>query len=445
MTVEFTALPSSVHEPDEAQPPGTSITTCAEERPLTAGETALAVPGTPMITHQTLHGPLDVPALRAAVADLSTLHPVLTARILPGASGYILRRSPAAAAPALRWATWPEVGSGTESAAAPFSVGSPLLRATLHTRSSQSHQLTLALSHAIADGTSFMALHGTLWERYCAHTASLASQLPTPPSALPAPVEEMFTGRFTAQDIADFLRRRAERIDSTACARMAPLAALESGPGHEPGIHLRRTDIPADQLARLTQATRDCGISLHHALCAITLAAIRSQIPGPPHALAMTFMSPVDVRRRAGIPHDRLVMAVAVPDMTVDVTPDAHPLTLGTQISQQFRATVADGSIDRSIAAMPQLLAEAGNAAPMTAFISNVMNRATRALPPDELNAGPLEAYTYAPGPVPAVFFTDLPGQSMAFTLALPRAWYTAAQTNALAQAINRTFTRACR
>lgn len=45
----------------------------------------------------------------------------------------------------------------------------------------------------------------------------------------------------------------------------------------------------------------------------------------------------------------------------------------------------------------------------------------------------------------PAVFFADLPGHSMAFILALPRAWFTAAQANALAQALHHTFTRASR
>jgi hypothetical protein len=413
------------------------------ERPLAAGETALAVPGTPMILSQTFDGPLDVPALRAALADLSTIHPVLTARILPGAGGHILRRSPSATAPALELAppdTPPDPGA--QAAAAPFALGTPLLRALLHTGPDASHRFTMVINHAIADGTSFLALYSTLWQRYNAHTTGPPPEIPPAAPCLPPPVEESIADRFTPQDLAAFLERRARRLQASPCARMPSLAAGPAGPGPEPGVHLHRVDLSAGQVTRLTAVARDADTTLHMALCGVTLTAIRTQIPGPPTPLTLTCMSTVDIRPRLQprIPRDRLVMAVAVPDMSVDVTPDTDPLRTGALLWKQLKADAADGTIDRTVAAMPHLLAEATTEKPMTVFISNVINRSPLHLP-HTLTAGPRENFTYAPGPVPAVFFSDTPDDGVAITLVLPRAWYTTDQTRALAQAITDTLT----
>lgn len=415
------------------------MSTAVEERPLSASELAFALPGIPMVMSQTITGDLDTAALSEAVAELSILHPVLTARFQPSASGLVLRRGPSLPPPALQQH---DTDTAAGSVDAPFTLGAPLLRVVLSTRDDGSHRLALVLSHAIGDGTSVGALWAALWECYAARVSGRCPDLPAPALALPQPVECLLAERFTAQDLEAFLARRATQMQGLAPATIVPLAAGPDGPGPQVGVHLRRVELNTACLEQLSALARSARITPYALLIGIVLASVRTQIdkPGP---VTLSCASAVDIRSRITPPVSphQLVMAVAVPHMVVEASPDADPVDLAHDAWRQLRTCIADGSIDRLLAATPQLLDEVSSASVPTVGISSVSGRITPSLPA-LLTGGPLYTYSYAPGPLPLVYFSDLPGPGMAITLVHPRAWFTARQCRDLGDAVSDTLAR---
>jgi hypothetical protein len=408
----------------------------AQERLLAAGETALAIPGTPMVISQVLSPALDTDALARAVTALSALHPVLAARIEATDHGMVLRRSRTWPAPAL------QKYSGPRSGDEPFPIGEPLLRAILVPEAAGGHRFTLVVSHVVGDGTSMAALWSTLWEIYEADTAGRTPDLPPPGSGLPQPVQEYYTHRFTEQDITAYLAQRSAQTDGRSPAVITPLAAHPGGgPGPETGAHRGRTVVNARQTARLEHTARQAGTTLHALLCGVALAAVRTQIDVQDRPAVMTCASPVDVRTRVRppIPAHRLVMAVAVPQFIVEAGPAPDPAVLAHVIGQQMRTAAESGDVDRAFAAMPQLLADTTAAMPPTLIVSSVLGRTPAHAP---VGDGPLDAYAYAPGPAPAVYVQSLPDKGLALSVVMPCAWFTTAQCHQLTEALTDALAR---
>ncbi|MFH8336864.1 amino acid adenylation domain-containing protein [Streptomyces sp. AM6-12] len=133
-------------------------------------------------------GPLDLPALRAAVTDLTTRHEQLRAvfpehegvpyqRIVPPDSGcldVVDATDPAGADPERRLAT-------TVHAAAlrPFDLGrEPAFRATLVRAGDDDHVLVLGMHHIVSDGWSLGLIVRDLTELYRARTRNRSAELP---------------------------------------------------------------------------------------------------------------------------------------------------------------------------------------------------------------------------------------------------------------------------
>lgn len=432
--------PIMVHPPAHITPPvadgGTGGEDLAQERLLAAGEVALAVPGTPMVISQFLAGTVDTRALARAVTALSALHPVLAARIEAADHGLVLRRSPAWPAPTLH------EHAGPGRADEPFRIGDPLLRAALAPEA-DGYRFTLAVSHAIGDGTSMAALWAALWEVYRAEGAGQVPDLPPSAAGLPRPVQESYDGRFTEQEIAAYLAERSAQTAGRPLATITPLATgPDGGPGTGTGAHVGRIVVDAEQALRLEQAALNAGTTLNAMVCGVALTAVRTQTSAHQGPAMMTCASTVDIRKRVRprIPAHHLVMAVAVPQFVIEAGPVPHPADLGRAVGQQMRAMAKSGGVDRAFAAMPQLLTDTAAAMPPSVIVSSVLGRTPASAP---VGAGPMEAYAYAPGPVPALYVQSLPEQGLALSVVLPRAWFTAAQCHDLTTAVSAALTRA--
>lgn len=416
----------------------TATVTAVDERPLAASEVPFAFFGMPVVFTQRLYGRLDLDALAAAVDDLIALHPVLSARIVPTEEGYVLRLDPSLPAPRL------STDGDIDHVSTRYAPDTPIFRAVVVREDDSSHRLALSVNHVICDGVSTLTLLHTLWQSYTARVTGGTPALPPPTTGLPSPVEEHFRARFTDGQLADFLAERAAKMRGLAPACI-PIVVEVDDSALDAGAHTRQLRLSAEQAVRLTGAAHASGVTLHALACGITLRAVHTQTDSPAETVTMTCFSALDLRRRHRPPLSRhhLVMAACAQHTVVTVGPDRHPADIGREVWEQLRAAVTDGTAEKTIAAMPQVMAEAVNA-PMSVFVSNLVAKTQPLRLPPDLVSGPVDGCAMPQGPVPAVFLTGNEGDDdtadLVITLILARGWYTARQADDLAGAIERTL-----
>ncbi|WP_320774016.1 phthiocerol/phthiodiolone dimycocerosyl transferase family protein [Streptomyces sp. CRN 30] len=421
-----------------------SITTTAVyERPLAVSEAMFVESGMPMTLCHSLSGPVDEGVLDEALGVLAEVHPVLTARCRPVAGGHLLTCCPASP-PTLR--TEPDTDFAT--ATAPFVPGSPMVRAALLGRPGGERRFVLCVHHAIADGVSSLTALALLWEIYTARVTGRAPRLPPAAAGLPQPVEPYFRGKVTRRELDGFLARRAAHVQA-----LAPLCFPAEAAGRDPygpahGVHTRRVDLGREQTDRLVRTARDGGVSTHSLACGLILTAVRDIADDTPGTRTLTCTSALDVRRRITppLPPHRLVMAAGAMEASVSVTDGDDPVRVAGQVWEQMRATVRSGELDLSIAALPELAAQAltrGPALPMSVAVTDLTGNTPVLTTPPGLTASTPWGYVETHGPVPVVALSGHHTSTLSLTLALPRAFFTAEQTQHLADALGRTAERA--
>ncbi|MBT2414138.1 hypothetical protein J7I94_26935 [Streptomyces sp. ISL-12] len=409
------------------------------ERPLAGHEAMFVQSGTPVVLCHSLGGPVDREVLDESLRVLAGVHPVLTARCRPGPDGPLLRCHPAAP---------PRLRTGTDFAAAtaPFAPGAPMVRATLLEQPGGDRLFVLCVHHAIADGVSALTALAQLWEICTARITGRAPRLPPATDGLPHPVEPYFRHRVTRRQIDGFLARRAARARALSPLCLPAEAAGTGGPAR--GVHVRRVALDREQTARLVRTARDSGISTHSVACGLVLTAVRDVADDAPGVRTLTCASALDVRRRLvpPLPAHRVVMAVAALETHVPVASADDPVRVGRLVRERMRATVRSGELDLSIAALPELAAQAlarGPALPLSVAVSDLTARAPALPMPPELSASAPWGYVEVHGPVPVAALTGHHSDALGLTLALPRAFFTAGQAQRLAGALHRTTRRA--
>ena len=416
-----------------------TITAAVEERPLAASEAALAALGTPIVFSHRLRGRLDLNALNAAVDDLLDLHPVLSSRILPAGQHYVLRLDASLPRPRLSHAG--DAGHlGT-----PHPLDTPVLQATVIEEAADRHTFVLSVHHAICDGISAMTLLETLWRSYTAHATGGTPLLPRRTIGLPRSVDEHFRDRFSDEELASFLADRASKLRGLSPACLP----VHADPVTEPGAHIRPLRLTAEQTQQFARAARAAQVNRHALACGIVLRAVHSQTDTPDRTRTMTCYSTIDLRRRVRppLPRHHLVLAACSQEAIVEVGPRDHPAVLGARIWDQLKAAAVDGTVEKSVAAVPQVLADMA-AAPMSVIVSNLAAQTPSMHLPPGLVSDPVEGCAMPSVPVPSIFLsgkdTDTtPG--LCITLNLARSWFTAQQADALAEAISDTVHSALR
>ncbi|MFH9044659.1 amino acid adenylation domain-containing protein [Streptomyces sp. NPDC017966] len=311
-------------------------------------------------------GPLDVPALRAALADVVTHQQVLRTRI-PDEDGrpHVVFDAPV---PPLHQVDLREVSEDlreaevarlrAEEALAPFDLATgPLMRATLITVADDEHVLLLTWHHIVWDGASWDIFFDELEESYAARREGRAPQLPRLPLGF---------GDFAAWQ-HDWLRDERLRAGlrfwraELAGVRPAelpldrPRPAVESHAGA-----LIEFTLPAEHAARVRRFSQEEGVStfvtmlaavnalLHHWAGwqdVVVGAATSGRFNPATHPLigyfnnVLPFRTPVDptcgfrelVRRSARtvtgvLDHEEIPFGKIVADLKPQRDPSRHPL-----------------------------------------------------------------------------------------------------------------------
>ncbi|MFJ4188258.1 condensation protein [Kitasatospora sp. NPDC089509] len=395
-------------------------------RPLSVNESVLAVLEQQVAAAVTLHGPLDLDLLDRAVAHLCEVQPVLAASIVPGEGG--LRLEPGAGS------TVPQVtvGGGFDTAIGGFGLGQLLLRVTVLPQPDGSHQVVVAVHHAVSDGVSVLALMGALWQAY-----TVLAGGGTPDVArvgLPEPVQQSLRARHSHQRVEEFLSRRAAFVASVHPAVVPPTVEPES-PAARPGSWLNRITVPAAAAARLRELARARSASAHTLLSAALLVATRSLLPPEPAGLTLNCLSAVDLRARLDppLPPGRIVQAASVAYTVSEVAGESDLLDLAGELRAQLHGEIEADSPELELLASEQAM-EHFTTAPITLAVTNLAGRPFEPELPAELSADSLRLFTQPPGPFPLALITST-RRELAIDLALPRRWFGAERADRLTQA----------
>jgi len=233
-------------------------------------------------------GPLTVDALTSALARAQREHAMLRARMVADAEGWLR----------LEWAEVPSLSvqivqpkarwrdSLAEAVHPSFGLGAPAVRAVMMRLDPDRWVFALAFHHSIADARSACSL--------LAEVLRNASDARLPPATRPTPpaMLQRFGARCEPAAVDAFKAKRKAVVERYGALDVLPGFELRLGPTtprfetltFEPGF-----------VDRLAARCRDHHTSVHGALCAAQLLALRAAFPGAsPRTLALT--SPCDLR-----------------------------------------------------------------------------------------------------------------------------------------------------
>lgn len=292
-----------------------------------------------------VRGRLDTAALSEAFDLLTSEQPTLRARIVPHGSGHALELLGEAERPRLTVRTaGDEVYD--EELNTPLPVGGPLSRAVVASAPGcDRHLVVISVDHTVTDGHSALTLQNTLWDHYrdlvegrrpSGTSGPVEVVWPRPVSELLPPAPEPETAAYLARRLAETERRPVELVAYDAPGQAAPEG------GHR--IEVRRLLLDEDRTARLRDAARRTGTSVHGLVAAAVLTVARARLDGEGHR-TLGCLSPVDLRARLDPPVDPGVMVAAVTThlQTVSVAPDTDPSALARGIGTGLREAVARG------------------------------------------------------------------------------------------------------
>ncbi|WP_196054562.1 phthiocerol/phthiodiolone dimycocerosyl transferase family protein [Nocardia aurantiaca] len=166
----------------------------------------------------------------------------------------------------------------------------------------ESHELILTMSHVICDGTSILTLLRRILEYATATAASPGSRPPGPAVDDRLPARTRGTARITASMLADQL--------IAAGARPVRMPAEVPVPPGDRRTRLLTREICGADLAAVTSACRERGVTVHGALtAALATAVAREMTPG--RTVRVPVGSPIDFRSEMAVDDGELGSFVA--------------------------------------------------------------------------------------------------------------------------------------
>lgn len=299
-----------------------------------------------------LRGPLQAPALRAALDRVTRRHPLLAMRLVPHRRR--LAFAPGAGPIPLTVLDGPEddvpARCAVESTARLPEETGPLLRATWIRHGDAVSTLLMTFHHAIGDGTAGACPLRDLLE-------ALASESPADP--LPAAIEDHMPptavglrGWLAHLGFVGRVTRRLWRLRGLPAYRVAgaPRAPIDAR-----RVVIVRRDLQPPTTRALARAARENGTTVHGLLGAAMLRAAFAAGDGRP---VLGFGSPVNLRRRLSPPVGDdvgLFITMVASLHRLDPMPDFWDLA--RDVRDQLQGMVANGDVFAAIPVQARALA----------------------------------------------------------------------------------------
>ncbi len=276
-------------------------------------------------------GVLDIDALTTAFHALLASYPVLNAQIVPAGHGYALQCAPHP--PAL------QMGNGTALPRAGFTIVEPNAVCAIDvSQRGNDFRLTLLIHHSIADAGAAL--------NYLEVLCSLYSRV----------VETGSAGTIRSHPLAISLEQfLADRGYVIPEAGAPPAPRAQTTVDATVVVRHGRTRLGREQTARLFDAARAAGLTVHGVVCAAVLLAAHA-LSRSRGQVAFGLTSSVDLRTRTDAPiaaAEGTVIQGADTAMLA-VAPDDDPLRLARAVLDSLAGGLADHSVHQAFLRHPQ-------------------------------------------------------------------------------------------
>lgn len=266
-------------------------------------------------------GALDRGALATAFQALVRAFPLLGARLVPDAAGWVVE--PVSRVPALRDGLALEIpATGFDVVDADAVCALDLVQRSDHFR------LTWLTHHSVADARPSLRYLQVLCELYT-DTVQMGRPRALPPHPLPRSLEAFL----------------AERGFDVPTAPAAPAARPRDEAAATPGPRFRdgRTRLAHDDTRALFDVARAHGLTVHGIVCAVILLAARELSASPEFGV----VSSVDLRTRAGEPlaPEAGTVIQGLDTAVITVGLDDDPIRLGAVVLDSLSANLTSRKV----------------------------------------------------------------------------------------------------
>ncbi|RKN45883.1 phthiocerol/phthiodiolone dimycocerosyl transferase family protein [Streptomyces hoynatensis] len=398
------------------------------ERALSPHEAAMLAGDMRVVTVWELRGEVAEDALETALGHLARRYPVLGGRLFARGGEGVLRIDPTPVPLRLH--------RGGDLARAIGERGDwatgPLLRTTLVTGPAErGRHLVAAFPRACVDGMCVVAVQQEFLALYAAARAGKDPDLTPVLPVLAGPLEAELEGRCAPGELRAYAERRAAEEAERPPARLAPAAAVDGGPGPDPGFGTARAELSPAETAALTGLAHRAGLTVNTLVCGLLLAALRPSLEPADGALPVSCGVAVDLRRRLSppVPNEVIQSAASGFPVRLDVARGSDPLSLAHRLAGPIRAHLRAGTAEREVAAFPHLTAQG----PASLFVTNLGEIDSPSLP-EPARAARLQVLPLTRMPMVFAVVTRYRG-SLHVDFPFSRAWYTDGQIRRLAAA----------
>ena len=305
-----------------------------------------------IVTVSDLQGTVNALVLQKAIDMVVMMHPLLSSEVLQSDEGYYFSKREAIDD---QLTVLGEIDKDARKQIMLTELNTPLdkkslIRCTLLLEERigfikpQNISFITNTHHAVSDGISCAALHEQIWKVY-AEMINGESPTVTEFPLMPA-IETLIPSDFSEAELEEYIERYAATAKQFSPFAITP---AEKGDASVEMGYVRKK-FSLKQTRALLAACKENNVSVHGAICAANLLAMRDLF-GAEGALDLSCHSPINIRARLtpAIENNAMFSAAVGCAHYQTVTPDLSLWELGANISNTITEHIASGDIFKSL------------------------------------------------------------------------------------------------
>lgn len=247
-----------------------------------------------IVTSSHIQGSVSIEILRKALHLVVMRHPLLTARIIKKSKSLYFENIPEFEVPFKIYENTKIHAIEQEVLNVPLDIESGLIRVNLLLSPNKAVLIT-KFHHAIGDGLSSIELHKEILQTYADLAENKTSKAPA--LALMPSIEDLLSGSVSSSEISDYARKYAEFADSIS-PQVLPPEKEESAQT----IDFVQMKLNRNELHSLLKQCKAQHTTVHGAICAAHLLAIRELLNKNQQPIDLCCHSAMDIRSRMDSP-----------------------------------------------------------------------------------------------------------------------------------------------